>query len=101
MVLFGAVTGVALAQVEAHEASGDRPACVRARGEARMQAFGWDHLVVVENGCASRLVCEISTNVNPVPTTISIAPNETRDTLMWRGSPARAFSARVDCERER
>jgi hypothetical protein len=39
--------------------------------------------------------------VNPSPTTVPIAPNETRETLMWRSSPARAFSARVDCEAER
>lgn len=99
--MVGAVGGIAVAQVDAHEAEGTRPACIVARGEARMQAYGWDHVVVVRNGCASRTVCEITTSVNPSPTTVPIAPNETRETLMWRGSPARAFSARVDCEAER
>ncbi|MDQ3034027.1 MAG: hypothetical protein M3Y87_16550 [Myxococcota bacterium] len=94
-------SGIALAQTQSHEAAGARPACVQARGEARMQAYGWDHIVSITNGCAAAITCRVTTSVNPTPVTVRLAPAQSTDTLMWRGSPASAFLANVDCDTAR
>jgi hypothetical protein len=78
--------------------AGERPACVAARSEARMQAYGFDHLVTIDNRCEATVSCRVSTDVDPAVIPVSVPARETRDTLTRRGSPARAFTARVDCD---
>lgn len=80
------------------DAAGTRPACVHAHAEPRMQAYGWDHFVVVRNGCEAAVTCRVVTDVNPSPTALEVPAGATRETLTWRGSPASAFSATVDCQ---
>ncbi|AKF08327.1 hypothetical protein [Sandaracinus amylolyticus] len=89
--------GFALAQASSVEVQGSRPECVAVLAEARMQAFGWDHYVRLRNGCAQPMTCRVSTNVNPTPQSLPLAVGETRETLMWRGSPASTFVANVEC----
>lgn len=93
--------GVALAQTQSHAAEGERPACVRARGEARAQAYGWNHVVVIENTCTAAVTCRVSSDVNPSPVTVQVPAGQTRETVTFLDSPASAFVGRASCETPR
>jgi hypothetical protein len=80
--------------------TGRHPDCIEVRGEARYGSQGYDHYVFVKNGCDRRADCRVTTNVNPDPTPLRVAPGATESAVMWRGSPAREFSARADCTLE-
>ncbi|MBX3271732.1 MAG: hypothetical protein KF729_15805 [Sandaracinaceae bacterium] len=80
-----------LAQVEV-------PDCVTVRGEARWAAMGYNHVVVVQNGCASRARCQVSTNVNPEVVRLEVPARETREVVTFLESPASEFTPRVRCE---
>jgi hypothetical protein len=41
--------------------------CLTVRGEARMQAYGYAHAVVVTNGCRREARCEVWTTADPTP----------------------------------
>jgi hypothetical protein len=93
---------VALSAVRAHSqatsgVAGDRPECAIVTSRARMQAYGFDHVVRIQNTCPSPLSCSVTTDVNPTASRASLQPGETTEVLMWRGSPASAFTAHVDC----
>ena len=44
--------------------------------------------------------CSVKTNSNPEATKIKIAPHATERVVMFRGSPAREFTAEVECKSE-
>lgn len=90
-----AVAGIAIAQ---GSVEGDRPTCVRVTATPRPQAYGFDHVVSVANGCERPIVCRVSSDVNPAVQRLTIGPGASEDTLLWRGSPASAFRALVTCE---
>lgn len=92
----GAALGGAAAQPSI-EVTGTRPSCVSVSAEARMQAYGFDHVVAVRNGCAQPVTCSVSTSVNSSPTVVQLGPGASQETLTWRGSPASVFTANVDC----
>jgi hypothetical protein len=76
----------------------DDPAvCVARQTEARYGALGYDHLVSLANGCTRAVECQVSTNVAPTPISRVLAPRESALVLTFRGSPARSFTARIDC----
>jgi hypothetical protein len=77
---------------------GERPDCVRAEAVARMQAYGFDHWVTVTNTCDQPMSCNVSSDVQPTPNRARIASGAHQEFLLWRGSPASTFQARVDCE---
>lgn len=104
VLVLGIVLGIASIAPPAgtaQEVEGTRPECVTVQAQPRMQAFGWDHIVVVRNGCAAAITCSITTDVNPSPTPVSVPAGQSRETLTWRGSPASVFRAHVDCEQAR
>jgi hypothetical protein len=72
-------------------------ACVASWGESRYRNYGYDHIVHVRNRCQKPVLCRVSTNVNPDPVEGTVAPNEERELLTFRGSPAREFVPKVDC----
>jgi hypothetical protein len=74
--------------------------CVVVHSEARYGAYGYDHLVEVENTCDKTLVCTVKTNLNPEPTTVTVPGKEKRLVVTFRGSPAREFTPDVRCEPE-
>ena len=76
------------------------PNCVEVTKEAPYQAYGYTHIVVVRNGCDSRIRCQVSTNVDPDPQRITVAAGETSRTATRRGSPSREFDARVTCSED-
>lgn len=74
----------------------DPATCVSYRAEARF-SIGYDHLVHVTNACEREVQCHVSTNVNPTGVDVRVAPQRTETVLTFRGSPARSFTAEVDC----
>lgn len=75
----------------------DTPACVHWRTEVRYANYGYDHWVIIHNGCERSAACVVTTDVNPEPIRVGVPRDQTREVLTYRGSPAREFSARVVC----
>jgi hypothetical protein len=97
------VFGALSAESEAHAAPpvAAAPAkldCVAYRTEAYFASVGFDHLVHLTNNCAKTAACTVTTNVNPDPASVSLAPGEKQTLVTWRGSPAREFTADVNCQ---
>jgi hypothetical protein len=93
------VAAAALA-VPAADNGAEALSCVRWRSEARYKNFGYDHVVILQNGCDAPAICSVKTNVNPEPISASVAPGEQTEVLTFRGSPASTFDARVSCALE-
>lgn len=85
------------AQVRSPEPAGARPDCVEAYGEARLQAYGYNHVLVIRNRCPTAQRCTVSSNVNPADQQVELDPGEQAEVMLWRDSPARTFQSRVDC----
>jgi hypothetical protein len=73
------------------------PACIDVRTEARFRNYGYDHLVTVRNGCDQAQACDVSTNVSPDASRVTVQAHSEAEVLTFRGSPAREFTAKVDC----
>lgn len=73
------------------------PACVAIRTESRWVPYGYNHIVILTNGCARDATCSVSTDVNPEPTTVDVPRSATVEVLTFRASPASAFVPRVAC----
>jgi hypothetical protein len=99
---------VASLAVSPREASGDPvadagaasslPACIGVTKEARYVPYGYNHVVVVRNGCSKAASCTIATDVNPQPTSVDVASGATVEVLTFTGSPAQTFTPRVGCK---
>lgn len=72
--------------------------CVRAWSEARVRYPGYDHVVHLESSCSVEATCSVSTNVNPQTIVTQVPPGQSVEVLTFMGSPAREFSARVECK---
>ena len=72
--------------------------CVKTRTEARYSGYGYDHVVHVTNGCDRKMRCAITTDVNREVITVTLAPSKTESLVTQKGSAAREFTARADCE---
>jgi len=75
----------------------DTPACIQWRTEVRYANYGYDHWVIIHNGCERRAACVVSTDVSPQPIHVGVPAGRTKQVLTFRGSPAREFSAHVVC----
>lgn len=71
--------------------------CVSVETQAIYGAYGYDHHVILHNGCDKTVRCEVTTSSNPDATTVTLVKNQTQDLLMFRASPAREVSANVKC----
>lgn len=72
--------------------------CVSYDTQARFSGAGYDHLVHVKNSCKRTARCAVHTNVNPSPVHVSVEPRAVETVVTFRGSPARTFSAVVNCQ---
>jgi hypothetical protein len=72
--------------------------CVHAKAEAPYRGYGYDHIVKLENQCQKTVVCSVSSDVRPDPIVVSLAPKARTEVLLWRGSPASTFKARLSCQ---
>ena len=70
--------------------------CVQANAYAQYRS-GYDHIVLLHNTCAKAADCQVSTDVNPTPLRVSVAPGATESVLTFRGSPASVFTPTVNC----
>jgi hypothetical protein len=72
-------------------------ACIKVRPEARYRGYGYNHIVHVADVCAAAAECDVSTDVNPQPTHVSVPPKGEVEVNTFMGSPARVFTPKVDC----
>jgi len=100
LVVAGLIAGASLgvtprAVAEAPEATD----CLTVRGEARMQAYGYAHAVVVVNGCRREARCEVWTTADPTPRhRLVVRAGETGSVVTRIGSPAREVVPGHQCE---
>jgi hypothetical protein len=73
-------------------------ACVAVEARAPYRGSGYDHIVKLESHCPKPVKCRVSSDVNPGPVEVTLAPKERTEVLLWRGSPASTFKARVSCQ---
>lgn len=79
-------------------ASAEAPTpCVRAWGEARYGAYGYNHLVHLANACAADADCVVSTDVNPQPMSVEVPARSEVVVNTFLESPSRVFTPRVTC----
>lgn len=82
----------------AGDVAGERPDCVHASATAVMTAFGYDHVVRIENTCSSAMRCLSHTSSAPSPVESVIERDSHTELSLFRGSPASEFSATVACQ---
>ena len=71
--------------------------CIKVRPEARYSAYGYNHIVHLADVCASSAECDVSTDVNPQPTHVSVPAKTEIEVNTFLGSPARTFIPKVAC----
>ena len=89
---------VARAQSAADGGASPLPACVGVGTDARYVPYGYNHVVVLKNGCSKPAMCSVSTNVNPKASSVDVAAGATVEVLTFTASPAQAFNAHVTCK---
>ncbi len=73
-------------------------ACISVRPEARYRGLGYNHIVHVQDTCATPAECDVSTDVNPQPSHVSVPAHGEVEVTTFLGSPARVFVPKVDCK---
>lgn len=74
------------------------PACVRVRLQ-NIYSIGYEHRVVVDNGCSQTVACDVATNVDPSPMySLTVAPGQSGYVTTRRGAPGQATAALSRCE---
>jgi hypothetical protein len=73
------------------------PACVQVATQSRYVPFGYNHIVVLTNGCSQVASCSVATDVNPTAQSVNVAPNVTTEVLTFMAAPGTTFTARVSC----
>lgn len=98
-VLWGSVA-LSFAAVSSAEKTPDKPVpdCVHVEAFARYGAYGYDHIVSIDNSCERTAQCQVSTDVNPEVVAVTVRAQEKRSVVTFRGSPAYEFSADVRCQ---
>ena len=71
--------------------------CVLSWPEARYRGLGFNHIVHLRDVCDARAECTVSTNVNPTPAGVTVAPHSEVEVVTFLGSPARDFTPTVEC----
>jgi len=74
-----------------------QPSYVDTWGEVRYRAYGYDHIAHIKNRGEVEVSCDVSTDVNPVPQHVEVAPHAEVEVLTFRGSPARVFALHAEC----
>ncbi len=74
------------------------PACIAVHGEARYIPYGYNHIVVIQNGCKKDATCTVSTDVNPQPGTHEVKAGTSAEILTFTASPSQTFVPKVGCK---
>jgi hypothetical protein len=96
LVLVCASSSVARAEADAGATS--LPACIAVATEARYVPYGYNHLVLIKNGCSKAAACSVATDVNPQATSVEVGASASVEVLTFRASPVQTFHARVACK---
>jgi hypothetical protein len=88
----------ASAQSDAGAGSAALPACISVGTEARYVPYGYNHVVLLKNGCSKVATCSVATDINPQATSVEVASAASVEVLTFTASPARVFHARVTCK---
>ncbi len=78
-------------------AAGKTPDCVKWRAYAAYSGYGYKHIVNISNQCDKTAACDVSTSVNPDKQSVNLAPGASQDVITFVSSPAREFTATVNC----
>jgi hypothetical protein len=73
------------------------PACMSVSTSSRYVPWGYNHIVILRNGCSKTARCMVSTDVNPAAQIVEVAAGATVEVTTFMGSPAYVFVARVRC----
>jgi hypothetical protein len=73
------------------------PACIQVTTAARYVPYGYNHVVVLTNGCSRGATCSVATDVNPQEQSVDVAERSTVEVLTFMGSPSQTFTAKVSC----
>lgn len=96
--LAGALLGRSLEAPQVDDADlREPPECIEYSGFTQYGAIGYDHIIYVHNQCDERATCAVSTNIDPTPIRIELAPGEHQEVVTRRGSPAREFEPHLRC----
>lgn len=76
---------------------GEVPDCIQYEGKAHYGAYGYNHFVIIRNGCTRDARCEVSTDVSPETQRVTVPKGETKEVSTFVGSPAREFTPKVTC----
>jgi hypothetical protein len=72
--------------------------CAVVTGSVRAEAYGYTHVVTLQNRCDKPVACEVWTDVDPEPRkTLRAAPGQSDEVITRRGSPARDVTAYKAC----
>jgi hypothetical protein len=95
---------IAMVQAEPHApgalAEDETPECIDYHAKVRYGAYGYNHFVVIRNGCAQDARCKVSTDVSPEVQRVKVPKGETREVTTFIGSPASEFTPKVACTLE-
>lgn len=91
------VLGTAHAADDAGAPTSPVPACVRVQTQARWVPYGYNHIVILENGCSKPATCRVSTDVNPQVQVAEVEATKTVEVTTIMASPASTFAAKVAC----
>ena len=102
LVLGLAVVGAALLAASSAPAASPSgtlvPACVEVHTESRYVPYGYNHIVILTNGCVQTATCIVTTDVNPTPITATVQAGATTEVLTFMASPHPSFVATVACQ---
>jgi hypothetical protein len=72
--------------------------CVIVSAEVRRHSYGYDHFVILKNGCDAERECWVSTDVSPTAVYLLVGGGTEVRLLTTRGAPRRNFSVTTRCE---
>lgn len=95
----GLVIGLSAANAEATDAGAPPsiPACVQVTTSSRYVPYGYNHVVIIKNGCARAATCDVATDVNPERQKIEVPSAGSVEVTTFMGSASSTFTARVSC----
>ncbi|MEP7052787.1 MAG: hypothetical protein ABJB12_20630 [Pseudomonadota bacterium] len=72
--------------------------CASVSAGARLEAYGYTHVVTLANRCSVPVTCEVWTNVDPSPhLTLRAKAGQSAEIVTRRGSPSRDVQAGKSC----
>jgi hypothetical protein len=73
------------------------PACIGVKTDARWVPYGYNHVVIVTNGCSRDAACSVSTDVNPDAQKVNVPRAQSVELTTFLGSASSTFVAKVTC----